>query len=232
MEDRVRLQRQPEVYTICQFHRYQHIRKNKLFEYHCYPTQQREIYNQCKVKDQFLPYTREPTNLKKMTFWMKYYREQQCHINYRTRLTQKQLSEHGKIEDTIWQEIPVGSNTRTRNGIASQQNQSPLHLWIGESSVQMQAFHQSKSTYYTIYERNISFKVLMKSTKETNRSEYMKGRGKDEEIPDEDAKKEKKELQQQQQQQKQQQLTNIRILERKKYNILMNLWRQVLDGRR
>ncbi|KAA6358227.1 MAG: hypothetical protein EZS28_046246 [Streblomastix strix] len=49
---------------------------------------------------------------------------------------------------------------------------SLLHLEIGESSSQMQAFHWSKSIYHSICLRNTSLKVLTTSPGEMNLSEY------------------------------------------------------------
>ncbi|KAA6401435.1 MAG: hypothetical protein EZS28_003033 [Streblomastix strix] len=54
--------------------------------------------------------------------------------------------------------------------------QNPLRLKIGESSDQMQAFHWSKSIYHITCQRSTSLKVLTKSPKETNRSEYVEER--------------------------------------------------------
>ncbi|KAA6374927.1 MAG: hypothetical protein EZS28_029546 [Streblomastix strix] len=40
------MQQQPDKLTNCQFHQFRHIRNNKLLEYHCYLTQQREVKQQ------------------------------------------------------------------------------------------------------------------------------------------------------------------------------------------
>ncbi|KAA6403046.1 MAG: hypothetical protein EZS28_001425 [Streblomastix strix] len=98
-----------DIQTIFQFFQCRHTRYNKLPDYHCYIIQQRERERNSRdrAKDQYSLHIREQMSLKKLISQMKQYLKQQCHTYHRTRVIQKQLNEHDKIEDTIWQEIPV-----------------------------------------------------------------------------------------------------------------------------
>ncbi|KAA6319340.1 MAG: hypothetical protein EZS28_054832, partial [Streblomastix strix] len=80
------------------------------------------------------------------------------------------------------QETPVQSNTGARNGIANWQHRSPSSLEIGKSFDQMQASHWSKSTYHITCQRSTSLKVFTRNLGEMNRSGYMKGKDKVQQI--------------------------------------------------
>ncbi|KAA6330724.1 MAG: hypothetical protein EZS28_053464, partial [Streblomastix strix] len=68
---------------------------------------QREINSRDRVKDQYLHHIKKPMNLKMMTFWMKQFLKQQCHIYHCTKLSQELHKQHGKTEDMIQQETLV-----------------------------------------------------------------------------------------------------------------------------